>query len=86
MGKDGRFNLSKSTEDDIKAQEANGNGFKHVGIDRHEGQFLLIILILQSGFPLMTTLLCVSRKEFFIANWYPFVENCLSKFNKVCVF
>jgi hypothetical protein len=33
----------------------------------------------------MTTLLCVSRKDFFIANWYPFVENIFSKFNKVRV-
>ncbi|KAG2181999.1 hypothetical protein INT43_006925 [Umbelopsis isabellina] len=42
----------------------------------------LMVNARMSGFPLMTTLLCVSRKEFFIANWYPFVENCLSKFNK----
>ncbi|KAL0076042.1 cell morphogenesis N-terminal-domain-containing protein [Phycomyces blakesleeanus] len=34
------------------------------------------------GYPLVTTLLCVSRKEFFTTNWLPIVESCYQKFNK----
>ncbi|KAI7872713.1 cell morphogenesis protein N-terminal, partial [Spinellus fusiger] len=34
------------------------------------------------GFPLVTTLLCVSRKEFFASNWLSIVENCYQKFSK----
>jgi hypothetical protein len=36
-----------------------------------------------AGYPLVTTLLCVSRKEFFAANWFSVVESCYQKFNKV---
>ncbi|KAI7898549.1 cell morphogenesis N-terminal-domain-containing protein [Cokeromyces recurvatus] len=34
------------------------------------------------GYPLVTTLLCVSRKEFFATNWTSFLESCYQKFNK----
>ncbi|KAI9495734.1 cell morphogenesis N-terminal-domain-containing protein [Zychaea mexicana] len=36
-----------------------------------------------AGYPLVTTLLCVSRKEFFAANWMANVESCYQKFSKV---
>lgn len=35
-----------------------------------------------AGYPLVTTLLCVSRKEFFAANWSSVLESCYQKFNK----
>ncbi|KAL9557808.1 hypothetical protein MBANPS3_001199 [Mucor bainieri] len=35
-----------------------------------------------AGYPLVTTLLCVSRKEFFAANWSHVLESCYQKFNK----
>ncbi|KAI9261393.1 cell morphogenesis N-terminal-domain-containing protein [Phascolomyces articulosus] len=35
-----------------------------------------------AGYPLVTTLLCVSRKEFFAANWMGVVESCYQKFSK----
>jgi hypothetical protein len=38
-----------------------------------------------AGYPLVTTLLCVSRKEFFTANWFSVIENCYQKFNKVSI-
>ncbi|ORX61864.1 hypothetical protein DM01DRAFT_1331333 [Hesseltinella vesiculosa] len=34
------------------------------------------------AFPLVTTMLCVSRKEFFAQHWLSFVDNCFQKFNK----
>ncbi|RCH88198.1 Cell morphoproteinsis protein PAG1, partial [Rhizopus stolonifer] len=39
-----------------------------------------------AGYPLVTTLLCVSRKEFFLTNWMSILESCFQKFNKArCV-
>ncbi|KAI9268780.1 cell morphogenesis protein N-terminal, partial [Sporodiniella umbellata] len=38
-----------------------------------------------AGYPLITTLLCVSRKDFFAANWLPVLESCYQKLNKVCI-
>ncbi|KAI8976541.1 cell morphogenesis N-terminal-domain-containing protein [Pilobolus umbonatus] len=38
---------------------------------------------ISAGYPLITTLLCVSRKDFFTANWMAVVESCYQKFNKV---
>ncbi|KAG1472307.1 hypothetical protein G6F56_001617 [Rhizopus delemar] len=35
-----------------------------------------------AGYPLITTLLCVSRKDFFAANWLPVLESCYQKLNK----
>ncbi|CAO3652266.1 unnamed protein product [Mucor fragilis] len=35
-----------------------------------------------AAYPLVTTLLCVSRKEFFAANWSHVLESCYQKFNK----
>lgn len=35
-----------------------------------------------AGYPLVTTLLCVSRKEFFAANWTAIMDSCYQKFNK----
>ncbi|KAI8331443.1 cell morphogenesis protein N-terminal, partial [Choanephora cucurbitarum] len=35
-----------------------------------------------AGYPLVTTLLCVSRKEFFTANWTSVLESCFQKFSK----
>ncbi|KAI8073368.1 cell morphogenesis protein N-terminal, partial [Gongronella butleri] len=34
------------------------------------------------AFPLVTTLLCVSRKDFFAQHWLSFVDTCYQKFNK----
>jgi len=34
-------------------------------------------------YPLVTCLLCVSQKQFFLNNWHIFLENCLSNL-KVC--
>ncbi|KAI8991092.1 cell morphogenesis protein N-terminal, partial [Mycotypha africana] len=36
-----------------------------------------------AGYPLVTTLLCVSRKDYFAANWVSFLESCYQKFSKV---
>ncbi|KAI9263012.1 cell morphogenesis protein N-terminal, partial [Helicostylum pulchrum] len=36
-----------------------------------------------AGYPLVTTLLCVSRKDFFAANWTSVMDSCYQKFNKV---
>jgi len=45
-------------------------------------------------YPLVTCLLCVSQKQFFLNNWHIFLDNCLSnlkvkflencKYGKVC--
>ncbi|GAA5801816.1 hypothetical protein HPULCUR_007270 [Helicostylum pulchrum] len=35
-----------------------------------------------AGYPLVTTLLCVSRKDFFAANWTSVMDSCYQKFNK----
>ncbi|KAF7722321.1 Cell morphoproteinsis protein PAG1 [Apophysomyces ossiformis] len=35
-----------------------------------------------AGYPLVTTLLCVSKKEFFTNNWLAVVDSCYQKFNK----
>ncbi|CEP12609.1 hypothetical protein [Parasitella parasitica] len=37
---------------------------------------------ISAGYPLVTTLLCVSRKEFFAANWSAVLESCYQRFNK----
>ncbi|ORE14625.1 hypothetical protein BCV71DRAFT_149433, partial [Rhizopus microsporus] len=34
------------------------------------------------GYPLITTLLCVSRKNFFAENWTAILESCYQKFSK----
>lgn len=36
-----------------------------------------------AGYPLVTTLLCVSQKDFFLSNWTSILESCYQKFNKV---
>ena len=38
---------------------------------------------MQVAQPLVTTLLCVSKKEVFLQAWMPFMESCLRQF-KVC--
>ncbi|KAG0168637.1 Cell morphogenesis protein PAG1 [Apophysomyces sp. BC1034] len=35
-----------------------------------------------AGYPLVTTLLCVSRKDFFASNWLTVVDSCYQKFSK----
>ena len=39
----------------------------------------LIIFFLQHMFPLVTCLLCVSQKQFFLQNWPCFLTMCLSQ-------
>jgi len=35
--------------------------------------------VLQALFPMVTCLLCVSQKQFFLANWPTFLTQCLAK-------
>ena len=39
----------------------------------------LMIVLFQALFPLVTCLLCVSQKQFFLNNWSNFLTQCLSK-------
>ena len=40
---------------------------------------LAILVYLQALFPMVTCLLCVSQKAFFLEQWPTFLQQCLSK-------
>lgn len=63
---------------------------RHILVSLYHFLLLLLCLTLvekkkkkKAGYPLVTTLLCVSRKDFFAANWTSVMDSCYQKFNKV---